>query len=333
MWRERIHRARECSLDIQLLPWTTTQSDRLRPQALTPYSVQWYMQIALPHLRRWRSLEIHFLEYKPHLWKAALASCVSPATVLQDVSLIYRLNDDPQEFLLFSGFTPLLRRVTVDGIRLTWLPSLFANLTFLDYTHHGFTSSHQAVEDVVSILTVSCRLVEMRLFFPRGKTTCLPSRHDYVTKCITLPSLTHIQLTVDGYDIPFELAHLVTLLITPSLAHLRLVDRNRTSHPFPSLKSFFFVYALPRTIRVIQIGHGWYDPRMIRAMTESLPQLLKIYVKRSSLPEQVLNMKNRKRQDQSTPIRTLDRDFTLSHRQYHDPLANAQDSNLQVKFL
>ena len=325
MWRERIQRSRACSLDILLLPWTTTQSGLLRSQTLNPYTVQWYMLIVLPHLRRWRSLEIIFSEYTPYLWKAALEGCASPAIMLQELSLVYRLNDDTQEFVLFSGFTPRLRRVTVDGIRLAWLPSLFANLTFLDYTHHGFTSSHQAVDDVVSILTISCRLIELRLFFPRGKTACLPSRHDYVSQCITLPLLTRIQLTVDGYDIPFELAHLVTLLITPSLAHLRLVDLNRTSHSFPSLKSFFYVYALPRTISVIQIGHGWYDPRMIRPMTQSLPQLSKIYVKRSSLPEQILNVNDRiKRQQkrQNIPIHTFGHS---SHRQHRvDPLVNPQ---------
>ena len=296
MWRERIQRARACSLDIQLLPWTTTRSGLLRSQTLNPYTVQWYMHIVFSHICRWRSLEITFSEYAPYLWTAALASCASPAIMLQDLSLVYRLNDDTQEFLLFSGFAPRLRCVTLDGIRLAWLPSLFANLTFLDYTHHGFTSSHQAVADVVSMLMISCRLIELRLFFPRGKMACLPSRHDYVTKRITLPLLTHIQLSVDGFDIPFELAHLVTLLNTPSLSHLRLVDLNRTSHPFPSLKSFFYVYALPRTICAIQIGHGWYDPRMIRPMTQSLPQLSKIYVKRSSLPEQVLNVNDRIRQ-------------------------------------
>ena len=324
MWRERIRRARECSLDIQLLPWTTAQSGLLRPQAINPYTVQWYMHIVLPHLRRWRSLEIHFSEYTPYLWKAALAGCNSPAIMLQDISLVYRLNDDTQEFLLFSGFAPRLRRLTVDGIRLAWLPSLFANLTFLDYTHHGFTSSHRTVEDVVSILTVSCRLIELRLFFPRGKMACLPSRHDYVTKSITLPSLTHIRLTVDGYDIPFELAHLVTLLVTPSLSHLRLVDLNRTSHPFPSLKSFFYVYALPPTIRVIQLGHGWYDPKMIRPMTLCLPQLLKIYVKRFSAPEQVLNVNDRRARQQN--LRPTIQTFgQSSQRQYPiDPLVNVQ---------
>ena len=314
MWQERIQRARACSLDIQLLPWTTTQSGLVRSQALNPYTVQWYMHIVLPHLRRWRSLEIILSEYTPYLWKSALAGCASSAIMLHDLVLVYRLNDDPQEFLLFSGLAPRLRRVTLNGIRLTWLPSLFANLTFLDYTHHGFTSTHQAVADVASILTISFRLIELRLFFPRGKMACLPSRHDHVTKCITLPSLTHIQLAVDGYDIPFELAHLVTLLITPSLSHLRLVDLNRTSHSFPSLKSFFYVYALPRTIRVIHIGHGWYDPRMIRPMTQSLPQLSKIYVKRSSLPEQVLNVNDRMTRHQ---LRFLDRvltDNTISTR-------------------
>ena len=325
MWRERIRRARACSLDIHLLPWTIAQSGLLRSQTLNPYTVNWYMHIVLPYLYRWRSLEMVFPEYTPYLWKAALAGCTSPAITLQDISLVYRLNDDTQEFHLFSGLAPCLRRVKVDGIRLAWSPSLFANLTFLDYTHHGFTSSHRAVDDVISILAVSCRLTELHIFFPRGKTACLPSRHDYVTKCITLPSLTHIQLTVDGYDIPFELAHLVTLLVTPSLSHLRLVDLNHTSHSFPSLKSFFYVYALPRTIRVIQIGHGWYDPRMIRPMTQSLPRLTKIYVKRTSLPEQVLSVNDRvirQQNHQRTPNQTFGQ---KSHRQYrNDSLVNVQ---------
>ena len=106
------------------------------------------MQIVHPHLRRWRSLEILFLEYTPHLWKAALASCASPAVMLQDLSLVYRLNDDPQEFLLFSGFTPRLRRVTIDGIRLAWLPSLFANLTFLYYTHDSSWKASRFINTV-----------------------------------------------------------------------------------------------------------------------------------------------------------------------------------------
>ena len=86
--------------------------------------------------------------FQPYLWKAALANCASPAIVLQGVSLVYRLNYDPQEFLLFSGFTPRLRRVTIDGIRLAWLPSLFANLTFLYYTHDSSWKASRFINTV-----------------------------------------------------------------------------------------------------------------------------------------------------------------------------------------
>ncbi|KAF8964173.1 hypothetical protein BDZ97DRAFT_914389 [Flammula alnicola] len=295
MWRERIRRAHACPLDIQLLPSRWTRSGIRRPQDLNPYTVNWYMQIAHPYIRQWRSLDVRFSEYSPYLWKAALAGCASPAPTLHELSLVYRLNDDIQEFLLFAAYAPSLRRLTVDGIRLAWMPSLFANLTFLDYTHHGFTSGHQAVYDITSILSVSSRLVELRLLFPRGQIARLPPRLDSVTKRVALPYLTQLHLRVDGSDIPFELAHLVTLISTPSVTTLQLVDLSRSHHSFPSLKSFFYIYALPPTLRFVCIGHGWYDPRMIHAMSHSLPHLVRIHVKRSRTADQVFNMKGRVR--------------------------------------
>jgi len=293
MWRERIRRAQACSLDIQLLPYRRTRAGIHHSQNFNPYTVNWYMHIVLPYIRQWRSLDVQFTEYAPYLWKAALTGCASPAPRLQDLSLVHRFNDDVQEFLLFAAYTPRLRRLTVDGIRLTWMPSLFGNLTFLDYTHHGFTGGHQAVHDIISILSISSRLMDLHILFPRGKVPLLPSRRDSVTKRVTLPFLTQLQLKVDGSDIPFELAHLVTLILAPSLSSLRLIDLNSSYHSFPSLKSFFYVYALPRTLRFVFVGHGWYDPKMIRAMTHFLPQLSRIHVKRSRTPDQVLNLQNR----------------------------------------
>jgi len=239
MWRERIYRARACTLDIQLLPYQTTPSGVRRPQDLNPYNVYWYMQVALPHIRQWRSLDICFAEYSPHLSKAALHGCTVPAPSLKELSLVYRRNDDTKEFLLFAAYSPRLRRLTVDGIRLVWMPSLFGNLTFLDYTHHAFTSGHQAVHDVLSILTVTTRLREFRVLFPRRRTIRLPAGNDTVNKRVSLPHLRQLLLRVDGSDIPFELAHLVSLISSPFLSSLRLVDLRHSPHSFPSLKSFF----------------------------------------------------------------------------------------------
>jgi hypothetical protein len=291
MWRERVRRAQSYPLDIQLLSSRQGHSGIRRSQDLNPYTVNWYMQIAQPYIHQWRSLRIHFSEYSPYLWKAALAGCNTSAHTLEELSLVYRHNDDIQEFVPFDGYTPRLRRVTVDGIRLLWAPSLFANLTYLDYTHHGFTSGYQAVHDVTSILSVSSRLIELRILFPRGQIARLPPPPNSVTMHIVLPHLKSLYLISNGSDIPFELAHFVTLVSTPSLTTLRLVDMMRSHHSFPSLKSFFYIYALPPTLRFICIGHGWYNSRMIQAMSHSLPRLISIHVKRSRSPEHVVNLK------------------------------------------
>ncbi|PPQ89680.1 hypothetical protein CVT25_013867 [Psilocybe cyanescens] len=292
MWRERVRRSRACFLDIQLCSTRVTKFGFHRSQDLDPYSVNWYMQIVFPHIRRWRSLDIDFTQQVPHLWKAVLAGCFTPAPWLEELSLKYRLNDDTREFFLFASFTPRLRRLRVDGIRLIWTPSLFGNLTFLDYTHHGFTSGHQAVQDVISILVVTSRITELRVLFPRGQIACLPSRREVVTQRATLPFLNHLVLKVDGSDIPFEIAHLVTLISSPTLSILRLIDLKRAHDSFQSLKSFFYVYPLPPSLRFIYIGHAWYDPSMVHAMVHSLPRLWKILIRRSRLPEQVLYLKN-----------------------------------------
>jgi hypothetical protein len=309
MWRERIHRARACTLDIRLLHHVTARSGFPRRQYLDMHTVHRYMHLVTPLIRRWRSLEIAFTVPSPYLWNAALSGCCSDtrrvqALALEDLSLVYRANDDTKEFCLFSGFAPRLRNVTLDGIRLTWLPSLFGNLSYLDYTHHGFTTGHQAVEDTISMLEVSCRLSELKLLFPRKHNPHYSPQPNAVTRSVILPSLTNLHLRVEGSDIPFELAHLMTLIVTPSLAFLRLVDLDQRLLPFPNLKSFFYVYPLPPTLRILRIEHGWYDSRMVTPALRALPNVRQLVVKKRHSPDQVLNLNARPRKRR--PYRTGD---------------------------
>ncbi|KAG2010079.1 hypothetical protein CC2G_012927 [Coprinopsis cinerea AmutBmut pab1-1] len=295
MWKERIKRARACSLDVQLLPTKSRSRSEPRHADLDPYSIQWHMHMVIPHIARWRSLEIVFPEHGPYLWKASLSRCCATrnaqAPLLEDIQLSYRANDDPEAFTLFSGSAPKLRSATLDGIRLNWLPSLYSNLTFLDYTHHGFTAGHQAVQDVINMLTVSSQLRELRLTFPRKPVVCLPCRDDPVKTRVVLPKLKCLHLRVEGKDIPFELAQIATLLVTPSLTSLRLVDLNRSYNSFASLKSFFYIYALPPSLRSVRIECGWYDPRMITPIVQSHARIRQIIIKRPHSAEQVLNLK------------------------------------------
>ncbi|RDB17957.1 hypothetical protein Hypma_000944 [Hypsizygus marmoreus] len=300
MWTERIYRAGACTLDIQLLPWIPTRSFFPKHQHLDMHMVQWYIHFVAPLIRRWRSLEIVFADYSPFLWNASLSAFCSrsrriQATSLESLTLVYRANDDTKEFCLFSGFAPRLRSVTLDGIRLAWLPSLFGNLTYLDYTHHGFTSGYDAVHDVIKILDVSSRLVELKILFPRKPLPAIPTRTQAVSRRVLLPSLITLHLRVEGIDIPFELAHLMTLILTPALTHLRFVDLERRQQPFYSLKSFFYVYAIPPSLRSLTVEHGWYDPPMVTPILRSLPSLRQLVVRRSHSPDHVLNLHSRSR--------------------------------------
>jgi len=302
MWRERIYRAKACSLDVRLLPWRQTRSGHVRKQFLDMHAVQWYMHLVTPFMHRWRSLEILFTEYSPFLWNAALSGCCATnkrvyTPLLQELSLVYRANDDTKEFCLFSGFAPRLRRLTLDGLRLTWLPSLFRNLTFLDYTHHGFTGGRQAVHEVMSMLEVSTCLVELRILFPRKAHIVPPSPHSTFapikSRRVLLPALTRLHLCTDGSDIPFELRQLMVLVSTPSLTSLRLFDLNNNLHSFPSLHSFLHVYAIPPSLQMLHIENGWFDPQMLTPLLHMLPNLWQLAIKRPHLPDQIIDLYSR----------------------------------------
>ncbi|KAF8895466.1 hypothetical protein BD779DRAFT_730827 [Infundibulicybe gibba] len=299
MWRERIHRARACSLDVQLRPWMTVWSGFPQHQTLDMYSIQWYMHLVTPHIHRWRSLSITFTDFGPYLWNAALSGCCSrtraKAPLLTDLSLIYRTNDDTKEFSLFSGFAPNLRRVTLDGLRLTWLPSLFGNLSYLDYTHHNFTRGRQAINDILSMLEVSCRLVELRIMFPRKMAVPLRTPLPQTNRRVLLPILTHLQLRVEGTEIPFELAHLVYLISTPSLVSLRFVDVTRQHYPFPNLQSFFQQYRIPPSVRVLRIEHGWHDPRLVTSVLHNHPSVGYVLVRKPHMSDQIFLLVSRNR--------------------------------------
>lgn len=316
MWRERIHRARACSLDIQLLPYAASRSGPSVSQHLDAHSVQWYMHMALPYITRWRSLQIMFSDFAPELWNAALSGicfsdCRLQASVLEELLLVYRANDDMKEFRLFSDHAPRLRRVTLDGIRLAWLPSLFGNLTYLNYTHHGFTTGHEAVRDVMSILVVSACLTELHILFPRknipNRSVSLIDNTSIIP--ISLPSLLHLCLRVDGNDIPFELGHLMAHLTTASLQTLSLVDMSRRYPSFPNLKFFFYIFALPPSLRILRIEHGWFDQRMLSPAIYGLPRLRQILIRRPHIPDQVLNINPRNRKHLLNDNR--------SHRRFH----------------
>ncbi|KAH7922023.1 hypothetical protein BV22DRAFT_1131761 [Leucogyrophana mollusca] len=282
MWAERISRAKSCLLDIELLPWSHPLS---RPLFLDVHTVQWYMHLVVPHIGRCRSLEISFSNYAPYLWNGALSSCCRSersvhAFHLEELTLQYPANDDTKEFALFDGIAPRLRKVTLDGIRLTWLPSLFRNLTYLDYTHRGFTKGHAAVFEVLHMLQVSSRLQDLRICFPGQKKEILYlPKHPLPEGVVCMPDLAHLHLRVDGADIPSELCSVLNQMTFPSLCSLNLIDLRRSPKPFARLSYFFQGLRLPYlSLNALKLENGWFDARMTRSLIHAMYGLQQVEV-------------------------------------------------------
>ncbi|KZT27354.1 hypothetical protein NEOLEDRAFT_1130886 [Neolentinus lepideus HHB14362 ss-1] len=294
MWKERIRRAKACSLDIQLSSriYRDVESGRLvRHQVLDFYNVHWYMHVANPWIHRWRTLEIVFHDYAPWLWNAALAECCSKypylsAPALEELVLFHPHNDDTKEFLLFGGRAPRLRRVALNGIRLLWLPSLFGNITVLDYTHHGFTVGSTAVIEILSMLGVSNRLSELRITFPsRMRPVPVSSTNLYP---VSLPYLSRLILRVQTADIPVELLLVSTHLTVPSLRSLHLLDDTRALSSFPGLHAFLRTFRKPERLASLRVEGGWYDFRLMRKWVGRLSGLARFVVKDGLGRERVL---------------------------------------------
>lgn len=299
LWKERIARTRGCSLDVIITP----------PQHRFPDMDALALQLHLlvPHISKARSLELRFSSYSPFLWNTALgpicrqehnmgrhaSAPLVHALQLEKLTLCFPENDDTKEFTLFAGVAPRLHNVTLDGIRLTWLPELYGRLTHLDYTHHGFTTGPTAVDEVLGMIQVSSALRELRICFRRGvrdgEVLYLP-RNDAPAETHLL-QLERLFLAVDesDIDIPPELTSLSSRLSMPKLHELHLVDRhfqpaNRRwckPAPFPGLRGALslFQVTIPPNIKVLAMAGRWADHSSIPALAKHFTELhnLEIY--------------------------------------------------------
>lgn len=296
MWIERIRRAKACTLEIKLSPQITTGRRTARRNYLNARSVENYMRLVTPYIPRWGSLHIEFQHYAPYLLSTTLATCCGAgqtAPSLEHLSLIHPQNDDSRDFLLFNGHSPQLCSATLQGVRLSWLPGLFGNLTVLDYTHHAFTSGNDTFSELFGMLQVSSRLQELRLAFPPYTHHGLNLHYAEVpTKAaIQLASLQKLTLYVGADDIPSALLQLVSRLYIRDLRSLSLLaappslvsPQHRHYHEFlktlppPFLRLRTFLKALPRLPQLshLRIDHSWCEASFVLGLLEFHVPLLK----------------------------------------------------------
>jgi len=261
-WRISQHYIRHsatCQLDVTLS----------HGRILDVGGVQWYMHLISPHINRWRSFTVRFDHYAPFLWNSALSSCCGTAKTVQaraleTLTLIYPENDDTKEFTLFGGVAPRLTRLTVVGIRLDWLPSLFQNLRVLDYNHHGFSRGHEAVVEFLSMMQISNQLEELRVSFPANVRR---EEYPYSLPIVTLPALQRLYVRVRN-DIPSELAIVFGSLQMPMLQSIHLRDTSRSKNPYPGLKPFSRALRRPQSLVLLDLEYGWWEKRFVATFSD-----------------------------------------------------------------
>lgn len=307
MWKERIRRARLCTLDVVLASC---------PRSRASYDIDivaLQVHLLAPHFSALRSLDIRFNSYAPYLWNAALGpfcwstSCLwhhrSPykgdrpfngaveVPKLESLTLRYPQNDDMKAFSLFGGFAPRLARATLEGVRLTWIPELFGNLSFLDYTHHGFNRGEEVVNEILSMLQVSSRLRELRLCICHKVETfqALHFQRPLIgDDDVALPSLESLSLRVadEVSDIPPELIAILSRLSIPEVKNLCLQDPSaptldalsRHSRPFAALRTFMDTIWSNTSLSNLMAEGRWVEPSLLLGFAAQLPSLKSIQV-------------------------------------------------------
>ncbi|EMD31425.1 hypothetical protein CERSUDRAFT_127434 [Gelatoporia subvermispora B] len=280
LWNYYFHLSKACTLDIELRLLSHTPSRTRRRDAMLANmsTVELSMHLATRHIQRWRSLSLQLSANVPYLWNTALVACCVPdksahAPALRELRLVHPFNDDTKEFMLFDGHAPHLSRVTLCGIRLIWLPSLFQDLTYLDYTHHGFTKGREAAAELLYMLEVSCRLRELRLVFSMtgGRASLVFDNIAFPSSPVQLPCLTYLKLSTDASDIPSAFIYILEHISLPSLNSLSLCTKCDNDHvSFSRLRHVRrAIPPLPALTRVTAEG-PWADTSFLSSLLREL---------------------------------------------------------------
>ncbi|TDL22100.1 hypothetical protein BD410DRAFT_723378, partial [Rickenella mellea] len=275
MWKERIRRSRNRPLYMQM----SSSPNSSRHTFPDFDDAHLCMHTIAPHIHRLRSLAVSYTHRTPYLFNATLSELCAPPTndnvharILESLSLIHPANDDNKVFFLFGGVAPRLKDVSLDGVRLAWLPSVFGNLVNLKYTHHGFLTGSDAVHEVLCMLKTSSMLETLTISFSRS------SRDVYIAgnHLVSLTRLRRLALQLITNFIPPELVMVALSLEAPNLTDLHLDVRDGVQSDFvqtsaiPNILDHFHHH---RRLSHVRAMGGWFHGRSILSLVSTLPCL------------------------------------------------------------
>ncbi len=203
---------------------------------------------------------------------------------MRRLSLVFPANDDDKEFLLFGEQSPYLRDVRLQGIRLRWTPGLFGNLVHLDYIHQVVTPSHDAVQEVLAMLTTSSRLQTLTIGF---QSTTRHSPSSWSTRntiqFVPLSSLKKLTLRFLRGDFRRELLVLVKRLKLPILKELQLANDAPHCLSRKLLAEIVRPFRYHPSLRLVSLNHACFHPRQLYGFIQALPMLRSIVIARASI--------------------------------------------------
>ena len=179
-----------------------------------------------------RQLEVHISHIR-HLsisggFQAVLKRLVSPAPALESLSLTtssypYKSSQYVIPDSLFTGTVPKLTRLELFGCRIGWKSPLLKSLQYLKIWMH---SAHgiPTLEDWLAGLNEMPQLKSLSL---NNATPTISVDNPHISepqRTVTLPSLTHFNITASAKDCGLALAHLVL----PALISLRVTPESES---------------------------------------------------------------------------------------------------------
>ena len=209
-------------VDFATFSWAGATEMLVRSKSVPLYlesRVSCHRWWGIQYCRLGKELQVHILRIchlsisaKSHLLKCTLKELVSPAPTLECLSLSSRGESEKLDVpnTLFNGHTPKLSCLELRNCNINWTSPLLKTLKYLEIIK-PFRNARPSLVVWLDVLNEMRQLKKLTLHSASPISPPLPFR---IERAVTLPSLTHLDISTDVGDCALALAHLDLPVLT-----------------------------------------------------------------------------------------------------------------------
>ena len=209
-------------VDFATLSWAGATEMLVRSNSVPLYlesRVSCHRWWSIQYRRLGKELQAHILRIchlsisaKSHLLKCTLKELVSPAPTLECLSLSSRGESEKLDVpnTLFNGHTPKLSCLELRNCNINWTSPLLKTLKYLEIIK-PFRNARPSLVVWLDVLNEMRQLKKLTLHSASPISPPLPF---HIERAVTLPSLTHLDISTDMGDCALALAHLDLPVLT-----------------------------------------------------------------------------------------------------------------------